>query len=73
MLSLANAMDETELIAFDERIRKELGTGKAVEYVAEPKLDGLGVVSFTKLGAVDRSGYWCRRGRARPTRPGGAW
>jgi len=43
MLSLANAMDEAELMAFDERIRKELGADEPVEYVAEPKLDGLAV------------------------------
>lgn len=42
MLSLANAMDEDELIAFDQRVRKVLGV-ETVEYVAEPKLDGLGV------------------------------
>jgi len=43
MLSLANAMDEDELRAFDERIRKYLNTSEPVDYVAEPKLDGLGV------------------------------
>ena len=43
MLSLANAMDETELRAFDERVQRELGSDQVVEYVCEPKLDGLAV------------------------------
>jgi DNA ligase (NAD+) len=43
MLSLANAMDEAELRAFDERVRRELGEDRVVEYVCEPKLDGLAV------------------------------
>ena len=43
MLSLANAMDEEELRAFDERVRRGLGSDAAIEYVAEPKLDGLAV------------------------------
>jgi len=43
MLSLANAMDEEELRAFDERVRRGLGSDAAIEYVAEPKLDGVAV------------------------------
>ena len=43
MLSLANAMDTAELEAFDGRVRKELGRDDPVEYLAEPKLDGLAV------------------------------
>ncbi|MFC1618576.1 NAD-dependent DNA ligase LigA [Candidatus Neomarinimicrobiota bacterium] len=43
MLSLANAMDEAELRIFDERVRRELGPDRTVEYVCEPKLDGLAV------------------------------
>jgi DNA ligase (NAD+) len=43
MLSLANAMDEAELLTFDERVRRELGPDRTVEYVCEPKLDGLAV------------------------------
>jgi len=40
MLSLSNAFDREELCAFDERMRRLLDA-KEVEYVAEPKLDGL--------------------------------
>ena len=43
MMSLANAMSEDELRAFDDRIKKRLNTLKEVEYVIEPKLDGLAV------------------------------
>jgi DNA ligase (NAD+) len=42
MLSLANAMNEEEFVAFDKRMQKGLDTD-SVTYMAEPKLDGLGV------------------------------
>jgi DNA ligase (NAD+) len=42
MLSLANAMNEADLVAFDERMKKGLDQ-ESVTYMAEPKLDGLGV------------------------------
>ncbi len=43
MLSLANAFDETEAREFDKRVKKFLGTSSDIEYVTEPKLDGLAV------------------------------
>jgi DNA ligase (NAD+) len=43
MLSLANAFDETEAKDFDKRVKKFLGTASDIEYVTEPKLDGLAV------------------------------
>jgi DNA ligase (NAD+) len=42
MLSLANAFNEEELINFDERV-KELSGINSIEYVCEPKIDGLAV------------------------------
>ena len=42
MLSLANAFSEDELRAFDQRVRRGLGTD-AVGYVCELKIDGLAV------------------------------
>ncbi len=42
MLSLDTAMEKDEVQKFDERIRKEIFV-ESVEYVAEPKLDGLSV------------------------------
>ncbi len=43
MLSLSNAMNEEELNTFDEQVQKGLGKNEDIEYIAEPKLDGLGV------------------------------
>ncbi len=43
MLSLDNAMNEGELVEFDGRVKRALGISGEVEYVCEPKLDGLGV------------------------------
>ncbi|UCH10869.1 MAG: NAD-dependent DNA ligase LigA, partial [Fidelibacterota bacterium] len=43
MLSLANAMDEAELRAFDERLHRDLELQEPIEYICEPKLDGLAV------------------------------
>ena len=43
MLSLDNAYAEDELRAFDERVRKGLGGGAVVRYVAELKIDGLSI------------------------------
>ena len=43
MLSLANAFDESEARDFDKRVKKFLGTSEEIEYVAEPKFDGLAV------------------------------
>lgn len=42
MLSLSNAFSESDVGAFDERIRKTLGLAQ-VEYAVEPKFDGLAV------------------------------
>ena len=43
MMSLANAMSDDELKAFDERLKKKLNSAEEIEYVIEPKLDGLAV------------------------------
>ncbi|MGH7290656.1 MAG: NAD-dependent DNA ligase LigA, partial [Myxococcota bacterium] len=43
MLSLDNAMDAEELLAFDVRVRKYLATSDALAYTAEPKYDGVAV------------------------------
>ena len=52
MLSLENAMDEAELRAFDERVRRLLGTEQPVEYVVEPKLDGASIELVYQDGAL---------------------
>lgn len=41
MLSLSNAFEDTDVDDFDTSIRKFLGSDTAVQYTAEPKIDGL--------------------------------
>lgn len=43
MLSLANAFNEREAQEFDERLRRFLDRQAPIEYVVEPKMDGVGV------------------------------
>ena len=43
MLSLDNAFSADELRDFDRRVRERLDAQSAIEYVCEPKLDGLAV------------------------------
>ncbi|MFW6037963.1 MAG: NAD-dependent DNA ligase LigA [Candidatus Saliniplasma sp.] len=45
MLSLDNTYNHEELKEFDKRVKKGLGKDK-VEYVVEPKIDGLGVALY---------------------------
>jgi len=52
MLSLENAMDETEMRAFDERVRRILGSDAPVAYAGEPKLDGAGVELVYESGQL---------------------
>ncbi len=52
MLSLDNAMDESEMRAFDERVRRILGSDAPVEYAGEPKLDGAGVELVYESGRL---------------------
>ncbi|HUJ27371.1 MAG TPA: NAD-dependent DNA ligase LigA [Myxococcales bacterium] len=51
MMSLANAMNETELLEFDARVHKLLGD-EPVRYVIEPKLDGLAVTLTYEKGKL---------------------
>ena len=50
MLSLSNAMSDSELIQFDEQVKKILKTNDNIEYVAEPKLDGVAIEVVYKNG-----------------------
>ena len=54
MLSLDNAYNEEELRAFDERVRRGLGTTDAVTYVAELKIDGLSIALTYEDGRLLR-------------------
>ena len=51
MLSLANAMTTDELVKFNNRIKNLLNIS-SVEYIAEPKLDGLGVEIVYENGTL---------------------
>ena len=51
MLSLNNALDESEMREFDRRVRRGLGVD-AVVYSAEPKLDGLAVSLLYEAGVL---------------------
>ncbi len=50
MLSLDNGFDEAEIREFDNRIRKLLPQREKIEYVAEPKFDGLAVELVYEAG-----------------------
>ncbi len=43
LLSLDNAMDHNDIFEFDLRIKNGIGVEGEIEYVAEPKLDGVAV------------------------------
>ena len=53
MLSLDTALEEEDIKRFDERIKRELGV-EDVEYVVEPKLDGLSVELIYEDGRFKR-------------------
>ncbi|HSN85833.1 MAG TPA: NAD-dependent DNA ligase LigA [Thermoanaerobaculia bacterium] len=52
MLSLESDQSEASLRRFDERLRKGLGADFPVEYVLEPKLDGLSVELVYRDGVL---------------------
>jgi DNA ligase (NAD+) len=54
MLSLSNAFEEQELVAFDRRVRERLGTEGPIDYACEPKLDGLAVSLLYQDGVLTR-------------------
>jgi DNA ligase (NAD+) len=54
MLSLDNAFSDDELADFDRRVRERLEID-AVEYAAEPKLDGLAVSLLYEQGVLTRA------------------
>jgi DNA ligase (NAD+) len=56
MLSLENAMSRAEVLDFEQRIRKLLGVHHELEYVAEPKMDGLAVEAIYEKGLLTAAG-----------------
>ena len=54
MLSLSNAINEQEIVEFNQRINRWLDQSKT-SYVAEPKIDGLGVSLIYENGHLIRA------------------
>ena len=54
MLSLDNAFDDQEMVAFDRRVRERLGEEGELEYACEPKLDGIAVSLLYRDGQLQR-------------------
>ena len=52
MLSLDNAFSEEDVQAFDRRVHERLGVTGDLDYVAEPKLDGLAVTVIYRDGLL---------------------
>ncbi len=53
MLSLENAFNDDEVVAFDRRIHERLGIESDIEYAAEPKLDGLAIALLYRDGRLE--------------------
>ncbi len=54
MLSLDNAFNAEELMAFEKKIKRMLKTDEEIEYVVEPKFDGLSISLLYRNGELVR-------------------
>jgi DNA ligase (NAD+) len=52
MLSLDNAFGDNDILEFDKRIKRYLGTTSEIIYTAEPKMDGVAVELAYENGAL---------------------
>jgi DNA ligase (NAD+) len=52
MLSLDNAFSDDDIMEFDRRVKRQLGSGDEILYTAEPKLDGLAVELVYENGTL---------------------
>jgi DNA ligase (NAD+) len=55
MLSLDNAFADEDIVAFDRRLHERIGTEGELDYVAEPKLDGLAVTVIYREGQFSQA------------------
>jgi DNA ligase (NAD+) len=55
MLSLDNAFDGDDLRDFDKRVRGRLASDTAIEYVCEPKIDGVAISLLYEAGILVRA------------------
>jgi DNA ligase (NAD+) len=53
ILSLDNAFEREDIIAFDRKVRERLETEREIEYACEPKLDGLAVSLTYSRGSLE--------------------
>ena len=56
ILSLSNAFDEDDLVSWEERNRRLLAEDAKLQYVLQPKLDGLAIVISYDGGVLDAGG-----------------
>ena len=52
MLSLDNAFEPEDVVAFDRKVRERLETEREIDYACEPKLDGLAVSLTYRQGSL---------------------
>ncbi len=55
MLSLDNAFSDEDVVAFDRRIHERLEAEGELDYVAEPKLDGLAIAVIYRAGRLEQA------------------
>ena len=55
MLSLDNAFNEEDMVAFDKRVKDKLGIDDVIEYSCEPKYDGIAVSLLYEQGKLVRA------------------
>ncbi len=55
MLSLDNAFSDEDVAAFDRRLHERLGVDGELDYVAEPKLDGLAITVIYREGGLEQA------------------
>jgi DNA ligase (NAD+) len=55
MLSLENAFNEDDIVDFEQRLFRFLNSSTPIEYVAEPKLDGLAIELIYINGRLSRA------------------
>ena len=53
MLSLDNAFNREDIVAFDRKVRDRLETEREIDYACEPKLDGLAVSLTYRRGLLE--------------------
>lgn len=55
MLSLENGFNSEEILEFDRRLKRFLNNDQAIEYTAEPKIDGLAIELVYEQGVLIQS------------------